>query len=111
MGAQKTPDFRSYELPVDPGRILFHHPRIPRLKLVQAARRRAAAETLLTVREALRLVGYELVPRRLLTANGRNWRRMREMPRINYRGRAFYLVPQATAEPEHRSWSWSDIFA
>lgn len=104
-------DYRAYAMPVEPGRILFHNPRIPRLKLVEAARRRAAAETLTTVREALRLVGYELVPRQLLTANGRNWRRMRQLPRITYRGRAFYLVPQAAAEPEHRTWTWHDIFA
>ncbi|BDG60281.1 hypothetical protein [Caldinitratiruptor microaerophilus] len=79
-------------LPVDPGRVLYHHPMIPRARLITLAREHEEATALLLTRDALRQVGYDLLPS---WAAPWSWRKDPYRPRVYLRRRCYYIAPAA----------------
>lgn len=77
-------------LPPDPRELVYWQPHISRVRLVEAHRRRLEAEALRFADQALRAVGYRLVP-----AEALSWRQRARTPRAYLRRRAWYIVPAA----------------
>lgn len=75
--------------PIEPGRLLFLRPDIPKTALVRAARRYHQAVVYEVVRDALRAIGGDLIP-----SSDLNWRqRMKTAGSIMIGRRAYHLIP------------------
>jgi len=77
------------ERPIEPGRLLWLNPGIPRVALVRAARRWHQVTLYEYVRDAVRAIGGDLIPSSEL-----NWRqRMKTAGSIMIGRRAYHLIP------------------
>lgn len=75
--------------PIEPGKLLWLKPDIPKIALVRAARRWHQAALYEYVRDAVRAIGGDLIPSSEL-----NWRqRMKTAGSIMIGRRAYHLIP------------------
>lgn len=82
------------EIPIEPGKLFYHNPGIPRKALVVAARRYHQRVAFEMVRDALRAVGADLRPSREL-----NWRqRLKTAGSLMIGRQAFHIIPPAGSQ-------------